>query len=490
MRPNFAHRIAAYLLFSGALVLCEPVSPARADWLPNLLSSEDEAQMGAKAAPEMTKQFGGAYDDLGLANYVTSLGQLLASASNDPGIQYRFTVLDSPIVNAFALPGGYVFVTRGLLGLADNEAELAGVLAHEIGHVTAHHSAQRYSQTVFAQLGLGILGAVTGSPLVGQLGGSVAQVAIMSYSRDQEFEADTLGVRTMSRVGFDPHAMSWFLAKLQAHDQLEATIAGHPGAADKFSLLATHPRTADRVERAIEEAGTASVRDPMVGAEIYLRKIDGIIYGDNPSQGLIRGQTFIHPRLRFQFEVPEGFRLVNGTDEVVALGNNGAQGAQIQFDITARKGNYRMADYLTSVWAKNVRLRQVETVDINGMEAATGSVSKRTENGAVDLRLVAIAFDNGGTARFLFVTPANLTAPLAGGLKTTTYSFRRLSGDEAAHIAPDRIRVVQTGAHDTIQSLSSSQPFKNYQEQRFRVLNGLAPDAALAPGVLVKLVTE
>ena len=458
--------------------------PAAAGWLPNLMSKEDEAKIGAEQAPQVTAEFGGEYKDPELNKYVNSVGQLLASASNEPG-KYTFTILDSPIVNAFALPGGYVFVTRGLLALADNEAELAGVLAHEIGHVTAHHAAERYSQSIFAQLGLGILGAVTGSDMVSQIGGTVAQLALRSYSRDQESEADMLGVATMSRVGFDNHAMATFLAKLQANDQLQADIAGDPGAADGFNLLSTHPRTADRVEAAIKQAGGIAVSQPMLARDIYLHKIDGIIYGDNPDQGVIRGRNFIHPKLRFAFEVPQGYQMINTAAAVLA---QNPDGARVIFDFAPRKGDYSMAAYLTSVWGQKANLQQIENLTVNGMPAATAVTRAKSQAGIVDIRLVAILFDNTTIARFFMMTPPNLTQQLSEGLKRTTYSFRRISEAEAAKIKPYRLKILTVAEGDTVQSLAAKLPYTDLQLERFRVLNGLGPNDRLAPGTLVKTI--
>lgn len=473
--------IASGLLLSSALLIG---LPAVAGWLPNLMSKEEEAQVGAKEAPKVAQEFGGEYDDLELSKYVTSVGQFLASASNEPG-KYTFTILDSPIVNAFALPGGYVFVTRGLLALADDEAEMAGVLAHEIGHVTAHHAAERYSQSIFAQLGLGILGAVTGSDLVGQVGGAAAQLALRGYSRENEFEADTLGVTTMSRAGFNPDSMSTFLAKLQANDKLQAEIAGDPGAADSYSLLSTHPRTADRVNRAIEQAGAVTVREPIIARDVYLSKIDGIIYGDNPDQGVIRGRNFIHPKLRFEFEVPQGYQMINTAQAVLAQREGGGR---IIFDFAARTGDYSMAAYLTSVWGQKVKLQQVESINVNGMPAATAWARVNSKEGQQDIRLVAIAFDEKTIARFFMQTPPKLTADLSEGLKATTYSFRRISAEKAAAIKPYRVKIITVAAGDTVASLAAKMPFTNFQEQRFRVLNGLGPNDALTPGSLAKTV--
>lgn len=481
MKRPYMCRIAALSLVAAAL-FCQP---ARADWLPNLLTAEDEAKLGAEQAPEVTKQFGGVYENPELARYVTSIGQLLASTVEEPNVHYTFTILNSPIVNAFSLPGGYVYVTRGLLALADDEAEFAGVMAHELGHINAHHSAQRYSRTVFAQLGLGLLGAVTKSDMVGQLGGTAAQLVLMSYSREQEFEADSLGVRYMSRAGFDPHAMARFLSKLQANDSLQAQIAGNSGAADKFNLLATHPRTADRVERAISDAGIVSVKEPVVARDIYLRKLDGIVYGDDPDQGIVRGQKFIHPKLRFAFEVPAGFNLINSADAVVALG---PQNARIEFDLVGGAAGVPVMNYLTGVWAKGVQLKDIETLTINNMQAATGWTRLTAQGEMVDARPVAISFDRDTIARLFFEFPSSIANEFQDGLKRTTYSFRRLAAGEVEHVSPNRLRIVTVGAGDSVQSLSARQPFESYSEQRFRVLNGLGPGDGVKPGTLVKVV--
>ncbi|MBX9634943.1 MAG: M48 family metalloprotease, partial [Magnetospirillum sp.] len=205
----------------------------------NIVPPSQEAQMGAEAHPDILKQFGGAYDDPAVQAYVAGIGQRLGRASATPAADFRFTVLDSPVVNAMALPGGYVYVTRGLLVLADNEAELAGVLAHEIGHVTARHSSQRISRAAVGDLLAGAIGAVVGVPGLGEVAQLGAGAYLQSYSRDQEAEADQLGIATMAPAGYDPHAMASFLDKLDQQSQLEAVLAGRPAdAADQFDFMA------------------------------------------------------------------------------------------------------------------------------------------------------------------------------------------------------------------------------------------------------------
>ena len=449
------------------------------------MSEAQELKVGRENHPKILAEFGGTYDNAALQRYVESIGQLLASTTERPDIEFTFTVIDSPIVNAFALPGGYVYVTRGLLALADNEAEAASVIGHEIGHVVARHSAERYSRSVLAQIGAIGLGIATGSGELANLAGSGAAAYLQSYSRDQEFEADTLGIRYMARANFDPQAAARFLDKLQAQSRLEATLAGQPEAADKSNIMSTHPRTVDRVQRAIENAGATQVTNPILARDVYLEKIDGMLYGESPSQGVVRDRHFLHPDLRFAFEVPEGFTLHNNPNQVVA---QGPKGALVVFDRAPKPGSADMLSYLTRDWAGNMDLIDAERIEINGMEAATGSSRLRTQQGSRDVRLVAIRYDADTIYRFLFLTPPDMTEELSLGLRETTYSFRRLSESEAAAIEPLRVKVITVRPGDTIESLAAQMPFEDYREERFRVLNDLPEGARLTPGQRVKII--
>ena len=450
------------------------------------LTPEDEVKLGREQHPEIVKEFGGEYDDPELQAYVNSLGRLLAQTSELPNLDWHFTILDSPVVNAFALPGGYVYVTRGLLALADNEAELAGVLAHEIGHVTARHTAERYGQSMLgtaAALGVGVL---LGSEAAAQATSGAAQLAVLSYSRDQEFEADTLGVRYLSRSGHDPNAMATFLRRLLGHSRYEAELAGRPEAADAFDITQTHPRTADRVQRAIDEAGGRQVGNPIIARDIYLDKIDGLVYGDSPSQGYVRGRRFLHPELGFTFEVPERFQLANMPNRVVA---QGPDGAAIQFDRAKEPSSAPMTRYLAEVWARDVNLRDLQALDVNGLDAATAWTRVDTSKGKTDFRLVAIRLGGDAVYRFLFVTPANLTASLSEPLRRTTYSFRRLSASESASLRPYRLDIYSVRSGDTPEGLAHRMPLGDESLGEFRVLNGLREGEPLAAGQRVKLVS-
>jgi predicted Zn-dependent protease len=475
------------LLSSFALAGCT-VNPATGrSSFTGLMSEADEVRIGRESHAQVLAEFGGAYEDAELQRYVDSLGQLLASASDRPNLQYTFTVLDSPIVNAFATPGGYVYITRGLLALANNESEVASVLAHEVGHVAARHAAERQSQAVLASIPAALAGAVFGSDAVKNLAGVGAAAYLQSYSRDQEYQADLLGVRYLSRTNYDPYGMASFLGQLQASDRLDSELSGHPELADQTSFMSTHPRTADRIQLAIAEAGGTQVADPIVERDLYLSKIDGVLYGDDAEQGFIRDRQFLHPILRFAFEVPPGFHMFNSADALIA---QRADGAAILFSAETQPSNAVMIDYLTNEWAPRLRLADAQTIDVNGMEAATGSDRLQTDGGERDVRLVAIRYDANTIYRFIFLTKPELTGPLARELQTTTYSFRRLSRNEAAQLRPQSIRIVTVRSGDSVARLAAQMPFSDLQEERFRVLNGLGPNDRVTPGQRVKLIVQ
>ncbi len=450
----------------------------------NIIPQSQEAEMGAEAHPDILKQFGGAYDDPAVQAYVAGIGQRLSQASATPQGDFRFTVLNSPIVNAMALPGGYVYVTRGLMALADTEAELAGVLAHEIGHVTARHSSQRMSRAVVGDLLAGVLGAVVGVPGVGDVAQMGAGAYLQSFSRDQESEADQLGITTMARAGYDPHAMASFLDKLYQQSRLEAVLAGRsPDEVDQFNFMASHPRTKERVQAAA--AATAHVqKGGAEGRDELLAHIDGLTYGSDPKEGVIRERAFLHPGLGFRFEVPPGFSLVNGEDAVVATSK---QGGAIQFDTDRGRGD--MVSYLGQRWGAKLRLSGAEAIEVNGLPAATAMTRVQGESGPVDLRLVAIDGGDGSIFRFLFISQPGDTS-LLEGFKRTTYSFRRLSTSERAEIKGYKIKVVSVGAGDTASALAARMEVPNHKDERFRVLNGLRAGENPPAGSKVKLVVE
>lgn len=453
------------------------------------MSESQEIQIGREYHPKLLEEFGGEYKDAALSRYVTNIGRALAARSENPNLSYTFTVLDTDMINAFAVPGGYVYTTRGLLALCEDEAELAGVIGHELGHINSRHAAERYSDQQLMGLGVGLVAILTGSQEAAQLGQIGAALALQSWSRQQEFEADLLGVRYIAKNNYDPKGMADFLHKLRQDTKLEALMAGKdPNAVDQSHYLSTHPRTIDRVQAALKQAGSYNTQGQgRTGREDFLDAVDGMLYGSNPKEGVIRGQTFAHPGLRITFTVPEDFKLVNGSDKVQAIHRDGAG---IIFDIDGFKGQ-DIAAYLANGWARDARLREVQRLNINGMKGATGITQGKSRSGTVDVRLVAAKDPNSNAVyRFMFATPRNLTRALESDLQRTTYSLRPLSAREARQIRPLRLDVVTVRRGDTPQSLASRMPYSDFQLERWEVLNGRSRNKPLRAGERVKIVVS
>ncbi|MEZ5648106.1 MAG: M48 family metalloprotease [Alphaproteobacteria bacterium] len=489
---------AAIALITGAPVLAQQGSNKLLRMFE--LSPAQEKQIAEEEHPKILAQFGGEYNNPVMKQYLDGMVAYLGKLSDRPDIQYRLTVLNSPVVNAFALPAGRIYITRGLLALADNEAEVVGVLAHEMGHVTARHASQRYARASASSLGvgvLGVLGQVLQGTELGGLAGALGQAAqtgavlyIQGYSRDQEFEADSLGVKTLSKTSYDPRAMASFLTKLQAYTSLQAQIMGQSDTSNQVNLLATHPRTADRIERAIQQAGGVTGQRQL-GREPYIQRLEGLLYEDDPDQGYVRGTKFYHPKMRFFFEVPTGFSLINGVTEVMAVGPS--QKELIQFDAETKQFSGPMTDYLRTSWNnQQAPLRNLEQFSVNGMEAATAMVTVAQQDGSRrDVRLVAIRGDGNMMYRFLFITDPASTQKYAEAFRRTALSFRRLTDAEMATLHPLEIHVHQVQSGDTIDSLAVGFPYDRLKRERFMVLNGLSgTNATIKPGQLVKLVQE
>jgi len=478
------------LLAAASLLAACSTNPATGESNFSIVSEAQERAIGADAHPQVIEQFGVYEEFPGLNAYVADIALRLHSVSEMSDESFTFTLLDSDMVNAFAIPGGYVYVTRGLMALANNEAELAGVIGHEIGHVTARHGAQRMTQQTLAQLGVVAVGIALQDQNLMQLANVGAMAWLAGYSRSQELQSDELGVRYLTRAGYDPLAMASFLDQLGAQSQLSQKLAFQDGAPDPAdNWLASHPRTEDRVVAAAQLARN-DLADDYLGRNEYLRQIDGMVYGDSPEQGYRRGNTFSHPELRFTFEVPDGFRMQNSSNAVVAFN---ADDAVIIFEGGAYNGG-SMTNY-TQAWAselvgQQIALNDLERIDVNGMEAATGWMRLPLQQGQSDVRLLAIRYDSNTVYQFIFIAPSNIAGNLARDFQRTTYSFRKLTSAQANALRPLRIRVVEVRSGDTIDSLSRRMDIAELPRDHFMVLNDIQSNSDLQPGMLVKLIQE
>lgn len=458
------------------------------------MSPEQELRVGAQEHPKILAQFGGEYTELPELNaYIQDLGTELAKLSEQPDLPYQFTILNDEAINAFALPGGYIYITRGLLALADSEAEVAGVLGHEIGHVTARHTAERYSRAVATGIGANLLGVIAGAYGVrgaGQLASTGAQLYLQSFSREQEMQSDTLGVRYMTRAGYDPSGLTSFFHKLKANTELTATEMGRPELADQHSPMASHPRTEDRIINAIKLARENRPPNATFGRERLLDMVEGMVFRDDPEQGIRRGRLFQHPGLRFEFEAPPEFVLLNSPTEVRAVG---PEGSSIQFDMAPAPSARPYADvrdFLVREWAPRLELEGVQRITVNGLEGATAGARLRTNDGPRDVRLVAIRRDRDTIFRFVFLSPTARTDALNEDFRRMTYSFRTLSQAEADAIRPMRIGVRTVRQGDTVESLAADMPMERFKIEWFELLNAVERGKPLVPGSKVKVVVE
>lgn len=461
--------------------------------------SSKEQKLGDENHQKIIAKYGGIYDEPRLTSYVNALGRDLVAVSEQPGEKWTFTVLDNPTINAFALPGGYVYVTRGLVALANSEAELAGVIGHEIGHVTAGHSALRQDRALIATgavIGAQILGAVLGaSPEtlrgLGQVTQAAAGGVLASYSRDDELAADNLGIRYLALGGYDPYAQADFLESMSAAAQLTARAAGKTYDPNATDFFASHPATGPRTRRAIEVARQSGLAIP-VGANrernVFLNNVDGVLYGDNPDQGFVRGQEFAHPKLRFAYRSPDGFRIQNTPSAVIASGKGGAR---FVLD-SGRNSGGSLASYISRQWVPQIskqyrtgRLSQPRAQRINGLEAASATTQVQVNNQVFDALLVAIRMD-GKLYRLTGLSPRG--AGLIPQMRRAAVTFRRLSAAEAGRMTTRRVDVVTVRRGDTVSSLAGRMRVDKFPEERFRVLNALEPGEQLQPGQKVKLI--
>jgi len=454
--------------------------------------TEAEAQQGAEFHPQLLAEFGGAMTGR-QATYVEGVGQRIAVQSGLANSQSAFTVslLNSSVNNAFAIPGGYVYTTRQLVALMNNEAELAGVLGHEVGHVAARHSQRRQQKAQQNSL-LGAVGAILSGVLLGnsQLGQQLGQIALqgsqmltLKFSRSQELQADELGIQYLDTAGYDPSAMATVLSSLAAQNALDAQLQGRDDARIP-EWASTHPDPASRVQTALTKAQPLGTG--VTNRDTFLAGIDGLLYGDDPAQGVIEGRQFIHPELRLSFTAPSGFYMVNGTRAVSVNGQSGK--AQLT---TAQYGG-NLDTYVRQQFAalgdsnRKIEPSSIQRTTVNGISAAYGTARVNNGSSQVDVTVFAYEFANDRAYHFLAITPAGQTNTFSAMFG----SMRRVSSTEAAQVIPRVVDVVSVRSGDTISGLASRMAYSSGQEARFRVLNALGSGDQLQAGQKVKIVVR
>jgi predicted Zn-dependent protease len=448
------------------------------------ISDEKAKQLGAQEHPKIVAEYGGEIEDPKIKAYVEGIARKLIAVSDKPNEPVVVTVLDSPVVNAFALPG-HLYVTRGLMAYADSEAELAGVIGHELGHIFEKHTARRIKRGNLAGIGAAILGvgaAVLGAdPGIIQTLSQGAQLYVMNFSRKQEYQADMVGVRLLAKANYDPTGAAGFLNTLGRISALEQQISGRAAPPE---FLSTHPNTAERVRRAASEAkvlqgaSTDQVRDP------FLNRVDGMLFGDDPvKQGFVRGQDFIHPGLGFAFTAPQGMKLQNTSQAVIGQGQN------VQMQFTGATSEQSPQQIVQAIGQQlKVQMANGRNFQVAGRQGATAVGRGNTQNGPVDAHVYVVKWQGASNWVFLWLTPAQFSGQFQPVFDQSVGSLRNVDARTANAPPAQRIQVVSAGANDTVASLAARTAFPDYKEQRFRIMNSLENNETVTPGYRVKLV--
>lgn len=425
--------------------------------------------------------YGGVYEDARLQALVEETVDRLVKASERPDLKYKITILNSPAINAFALPNGQLYVTRGLIALANDKAELASVLAHEMGHVIARHAAIREEQAKQAAIIAHVVSDVLTDPNAGALALAKSKLTLAAFSRAQEFEADGIGVGISARAGFDPFGASRFLNDMQRNAELKSS--GSAADSRALDFLAGHPATPERVKNALAIArhfGGPGTGERDRGE--YLGALDGLVYGEDPSEGFVRGRRFVHPKLGFTFTAPPGFALDNTAQAVLGLKEDG--GEALRLDVVTVPAEQPLTDYLKSGWIEKVDPASIEAITVNGFPAATA----RARGEQWSFRLYALRYGSD-VYRFIFAARKG-SARIDRAFGDSVMSFRRMSLKEASEIRPLRLKIVTVAPGDTPEKLAQRLAGFDHPLETFRVLNGLAANDTLRPGEQVKVVVE
>ncbi|WP_411956252.1 M48 family metalloprotease [Arvimicrobium flavum] len=437
------------------------------------------AELARAQHPRILATYGGEYSDPKLERMVAKVVGSLTLETDNPTQTYRITILNSPNVNAFALPGGYLYVTRGLLALANDSAELAAVIAHEMGHVTANHGQARQRKEAEEGLATRVVSDVLADSPSAKLALVRGKLRLAQFSRNQELEADTIGIRTSGRAGYDPFAASRFLQSMSAYTDFRSVS----GATDpSLDFLASHPNAPQRIELALRHA--RSFGAPGVGArdrDSFLAGIDGLLFGDTPEEGYVRGNTFLHPKLGISFSVPPGFAIDNSATAVTATGPGETA---VRFDGVELNPRTPLTTYVRSGWVAGLDPASVRAVTINGNEAAVASA--RAEGWQFD---IAVIRAGDQVYRLLTAAPAASTG-LDQIARAVSGSFRMLSAREKAALKPLRIKVVTVKPGQTVASLSAGMVGVDKKLDLFRVINALGPGATVSVGDKVKIITD
>ena len=447
------------------------------------MSEAQEISIGQEQDLLVKKEMG-IYNDPELQKYVSDIGLKLAKLSERPNLPWHFAVVDQPAINAFALPGGYIYLTRGILPFLQDEAELVGVLGHEIGHVTARHSAQQYTRSLGGQIGLVALSIfVPAARPFGDLASTGLGVLFLKYGRGDELQSDQLGAKYASAGGWDPQGVPGMLSTLGRLAEASGEKKGVP------NWLSTHPDPLSRVKEIqpqVQQIKAASGGTLETDRESLLQRVDGLIYGDSPEQGITRGSTFLHPPLRFRIDFPQGWEVMNSPSQVVAKAPDADVFMLLEM-VEQPQGRTMQDVALNQMQMAGFRAVQGERTTIDGLEAFVGLYQGQLEGlGDVTLRAAHIAYERNVFMIAGFAAP-NLFQQADGALSRGVRSFRKLTAAEAENIRPNRIDLYVVRGGDTWQSIAERSGGV-IKPDSLAVMNGVQPSSQPQPGARIKIV--
>jgi len=447
-----------------------------------LLSESDEIKLG-KQTDQQVLQIYGYYDDSELLNYANTMGKKMSKLSHRPNLNFEFKVLDSPVINAFAVPGGYVYFTRGILAYLNNEAELAGVMGHEIGHITARHSAKQYSRAQVTQLGLGIGGMA--SETFRKYAGVVqfgVGMFFLKFSRDNERQADALGVEYSSRAGYDSNDMANFFVTLErlhpSSDQsgLPSWFSTHPNPPDRIAAI---KRDTQKWQAQLQQKQFAVNRNQ------FLRKIDGITFGEDPQQGYVEGNMFYHPQLRFQFAVPAGWQLNNTPSQVQMFTQK--QDAVIIFSMANEASPSAAANaFITS---SKATVKQSEPTRVNGLQAHRVVSDLTTDQGVLSVSSYFIQKDNKVYTFHGYTGQAQFASYLPS-FDQSMKQFKKLTDSRKINVKPEKLAVKTTRRQGTLKSVLQQYGVPEDKMEMLAIMNGMHLNDTVPANTLIKVVVK
>ena len=442
-----------------------------------LISEKQEIAMGAQASQQIKASLG-LVEDESLQEYVNNIGLELARDSERPELPWEFSVVDDPVPNAFALPGGYIFITRGLLSLMDSEAELAAVLGHEIGHVTARHSVNQMSRAQLAQLGLGV-GMILAPDLrgLGDLAGSGLQLLFLKYGRDDERQADKLGFRYMLAGGYDVREMDDVFAALQAASE-------GAGASDIPSWLATHPSPPERIEAVEKRVASLGQlpKNAVLNAGRFMGEIEGLVYGEDPRKGYFENGVFYHPELAFKFAVPEAWQKQNRPSAVVAASPNGD--AALQLTMAGSTPREAVTQFLQPDTIREVGTQQTE---VHGQNALVTQFQAQSQSGVVTGYATHVAHGEH-TYRLVTYAPQQAFQAQQNFLWQLATSFGPVTDPKILNAKPKQLQIIEIDRAMTLAQFNERYPASIPIEELAVINQVTGASSQLEKGALIKRV--